>query len=142
MTRKKIVWTLSLGVLLIAVVGLIVILVAHRFYVFSVEDRIHNTFFPVADALYRYEEETGHPASSLNAVIPKYISAIPSSSLADPPTYRVLPSGKVWELVIHSNALSRPRLYICRSTQEFTPEEIHRMILQYHATWTVFPADT
>jgi hypothetical protein len=108
---------------------------------FLVEDSIHGTFFPVANALYAYQHDHGRPADSLAALVPKYIGAIPSSTLANSPNYEVLPDGRSWELVIRSRALSQPRLYICRSTQHFTPDETGRIILQYHSTWTVFPAD-
>lgn len=108
---------------------------------FIVEDSIHGTFFPVTSALYTYQREHGRAADSLAALVPKYLGAIPSSKLADSPTYRILPDGQSWELSIHSLALSQPRLYLCRSTQEFTAEETRRMIIRYHGTWVVFPSD-
>ena len=141
MPRKKRTWIRWLSFLLLTATAVVAVFLSRSLHAFFVEDRIHGTFYPVARALYSYEQDSGHPASSLEVIIPKYIPAIPSSSLADPPTYRVLPPGNVWELAIHSQALSQPRLYICRSSQEFTPEEKRRIIRQYHVTWTVFPAD-
>ena len=142
MPRKTIIWVLSLTFcLLLAVVVAVGIPIYRQFRAFSVEDSIHGTFFPVTNALYTYQQQHGRPTDSLAALVPKYLSEIPSSKLADSPTYRVLPDGQSWELVIHSGALSQRRLYICRSTQLFTPDETRRIILQYHSTWTVFPSD-
>ncbi len=143
MPRKKTAWICAaILCLLPAAVVAIGIPAYQRVRAFSVEDRIHGTFFPVTDALYTYQQEHGQPADSLATLVPKYLAAIPVSELADSPTYRVLPDGQSWELVIHSSALPRPRLYVCRSTQLFTPEERRHIITQYHGTWTVFPSDT
>ena len=142
MNRKLNIWILFIcsSLVLAFVVG--VGLPAYRHIrKFFVEDSIHSTFYPVTAALYKYQGEQGRPAESLTALMPKYLGAIPSSHLADLPTYRILPDGKSWELAIHSRALPEPRIYLCRSTQQFTPEEKSRIILEYHVTWTVFPAD-
>lgn len=140
--RKKTIWILVIGLcLLLALVGGIGIPIYQRVRTFSIENSVHSTFFPVTSALYTYQQEHGRPAESLAALIPKYINAIPSSKLTDSPTYRILPDGQSWELTIHSSTLSQPRLYICRSTQHFTPEETRRIIIQYHSTWTVFPSN-
>ena len=142
MPPKNTTWILSVIVcILLAAFVSIGISVYQQVHTFSVEDRIHGTFFPVANALYAYQQEHGRPAASLAALVPKYLGAIPSSKLADSPIYRVLPDGQSWELSIHSRALSQPRLYLCRSTQHYTPEETRRIIIQYHSTWTVLPSD-
>ena len=142
MPRKKTIWILAAALcLLLSAVGAIGIPVAQRVRAFFVEDSIHGTFYPVANALYEYQRDHGRPAESLAGLLPKYLAAIPSSQLADAPAYRASPDGSSWELVLHSRALSRPRLYICRSTQEFSPEESRRMIVRYHGIWAVFPAD-
>lgn len=110
-------------------------------HAFSVEDRIHATFFPVTQALYRYAEEQGHPAKTLGALLPKYLDALPTSPLTDALNYSVAADGQTWELSIHSRTLPHPRLYVCRSSQQYAPEEMRRVIFQYHVTWTVFRAD-
>ncbi len=138
--QKKPVLTVIICHLLAVAVG-IGISIYHRVCTFSVEDRIHGTFFPVTAALYLYQQEHGQPADALAALVPEYLSAIPSSPLADLTTYRISPDSQSWELVIHSRALAQPRLYLCRSTQHFTPDETRRIIIQYHSTWTVFPSD-
>lgn len=110
----------------------------HRaWHTFSVEDQIHGTFFPVAMALFNYEHNHSSPASNLAQLVPMYISQIPSSRFADSVEYSVINGGKAWQLSIHSRALSQPRLYCCRSSQQFTAEEARRIVLRYHGIWTV-----
>ena len=142
MPRQKKNWTLVIGVcIFVAIVGGVGHFTAQRFWAFYVEDRIHGTFYRVASALYTYQQDHEIPARSLADLVPEYVDGIPLSTLADRPTYSVSPDGQSWELVIHSRALLHPRLYICRSTQKFTPEETRRIIIHYHDTWTVFPVD-
>ena len=145
MPRTSANWVVCIAVVLVTLVGGLVAWFGVQFYrsfhAFSVEDRIHATFFPVANALYRYADEQGHPAQTLDALVPEYLVAIPSSPLSDAPSYSIAADNQTWELSIHSRALPQPRFYICRSTQQFTPEEMHRIIIRYHSTWAVFPAD-
>ena len=141
MTRKK---TLLRWLTLACLIGVVSvgIPVYQRIHAFSVEDSIHSRFFPLASALYAYQEQHAAPAPSLDAVVPSYIAQLPSSPLVDRISYSVLPDRQGWELVLHSRALFRPRLYICRSTQQFTSAEMQRVILQYHATWTILPSES
>ncbi len=141
MSRKAKIWLLGIGLCLVAGFVGLGVSIYRRIRVFATEDLIHATFHPLATALYRYQDEEKHPAESISSLIPKYLDAIPVSPLADPPKYSVSSDGQSWELVIPSRALPQPRLYICRSTQAYTPEEMRRIILQYHGTWAVFPAD-
>ena len=140
MSRKATLWIV--GISLCIVGGLV--WTGAIFYsgvrAFLAESTIHGTFYPLADALYHYQNEQGQPAKSLGAVVPRYLGTLPTSPYADAPRYRVLPGGTVWELAIDSQVLPQRRLYLCRSTQTYTPEEQRRMILYYHATWAVFPA--
>lgn len=141
--RVKLGW-LVLGPCLFVIVGFVAFgayQVVHAVHNFAVEDGIHDAFFPVARALYTYQDEHSHPAASLQVLVPKYLDAVPSTKLADKVEYRVSADDQWWELSIHSRALSRPRVYLCRSTQQFTPEEKHRILLRYHAVWAVFPAE-
>lgn len=142
MTRKTAIWVLVMSVCAVLAGGVVVWVSAVRHVrAFFVEDKIHGAYFPLTSALYTYQQERGHPAESLAALVPNSLPAIPSSTLTGPPAYRVLPGGQSWELALHSRALSRPRLYVCRSTQEFSPEEERRMVARYHGTWAVFPDD-
>ncbi len=141
MARKRILLRWLLLACLIGVVG-VALPLYQRIHAFAVEDSIHHTFFPLASALYAYEEQHAGPAPSLDSMIPSYLTQLPSSPLVDHISYTVLPDGHAWELALHSRAFFRPALYICRSTQQFTPSEMQRVILQYHATWTIFPSDS
>jgi hypothetical protein len=110
----------------------------HRaWHKFTVEDNIHDVFFPVVCALYEYEHDQGAPAASLAQLVPKYVSQIPSSALVDSVQYTLLPDGKAWQLSLHSTALDPPRLYCCRSSNKYTAEEEKRVILRYHGVWVV-----
>jgi len=106
----------------------------HRF---AVEDEIHHTFFPLATALYKFEEQHGEPATSLVQLVPDYLPAIPVSRLVSSVDYSVLGDGKTWQLTMHSRALDVPRLYCCRSTQAYSEEEQRRILGRYHGYWTV-----
>src|SRR5271170_5244866 len=101
--KYKISLSLTLFVLAVIVGGL-GLAVYYIVQAFSVEDRIHATFFPVATGLYQYEDDHKHPADSLAELVPQYLSAIPSSPLADSIHYKVSADGKSWELAIHSRA--------------------------------------
>jgi hypothetical protein len=134
-TTKKIL----LGILLFILVGVmcfawILYEAVHRW---GVEGRIHGTFFPVVHALFEYEDATGAPAKSLQDLIPKYLDAIPTCSIADSVSYRLLDNGKDWELAIRSTALRKPRVYVHRSNKSFTPEEEKKIVLHYHGVWYV-----
>ena|ERR1041385_2371622 len=107
------------------------------FHAFTVEDKIHGTFYPVAKALYDYEHDHSSPATNLTQLVPAYIGQLPSSRLADSVDYLVIDDGRAWQLSIHSRSVSEPRVYCCRSTQKFTPDEKRRVLGRYHAVWTV-----
>lgn len=128
--------TLSAGavLLVIAVVGLAVYRRAHAF---AVEGSIHSTFYPVTEALSAFAENHGAPATNLTQLVPKYLAEIPVSRFADSVEYSVIDGGKAWQLSILSRALAEPRRYCCRSTQQFTDREAQRILLRYHAVWTV-----
>lgn len=133
--RKIIVWSAVAGLLALAATlgfGLY-----DAWCRFAVEDEIHHTFFPVATALYLFEERQGAPATNLIQLVPGYLSAIPSSPLVNLVEYELLDDGTVWQLTMHSRALPTPRLYRCRSTQKYTADEQRRILGKYHGYWTV-----
>jgi len=125
------------AIALFAVAAVIGIRVHQAWHKFSVEDQIHDEFFPVTKALYDYQDAHKSPATNLAQLVPAYIAQIPSSPLADSVEYSVMDGGNAWQLSIHSRALSPPRLYCCRSSNQFTPEEKRRILIQYHHIWTV-----
>ena len=128
---------LLVAAVIIASVAVFAVSLYRRIHVFAVEDQIHGTFFPVAKALYDYEDAHSSPATNLTQLVPGYISRLPSSRFADLVEYSVIDDGKAWQLSIHSRALSQPRLYCCRSTQKFTADEEQRVLRRYHSFWTV-----
>lgn len=107
------------------------------FHKFSVEDQIHGAFFPVVAALYDYEHDHSTPATNLMQLVPAYIAQIPRSHLVDSVEYSVIDDGKTWQLNLYSHALSKPRIYCCRSSQKFSAEEERKVVLRYHGVWTV-----
>lgn len=138
MAKRKPSWivrlSLTLFLLTVIVIG---VPVYRRVHAFLVEDQIHAAFMPLIAELYRFETEEGKPPAALTDVVPKYLPTIPKSPLTEAPAYRVLSDGKTWELAIRSGALSRPRVYVWRSTYEFTPEESRRAVQRFHG-WAVF----
>lgn len=104
---------------------------------FSVEDRIHGAFYPVVNALYRFQDDTGAPAAGLAQLVPKYLTAIPRSEFVSEISYRRSSDEKAWALSLYSTALDPPRLYCCRSDRKFSAAEELRVIQRYHATWVV-----
>jgi hypothetical protein len=99
--------------------------------------QIHDTFYPVVKALYDFEHDHNSPATNLTQLVPGYIVQLPISRFADSVEYSVIDGGKAWQLNIHSQALSEPRIYCCRSNQKFSADEERRVLLRYHAVWTV-----
>ena len=128
---------LSVAVVVIAVVAVFAVSFYKHIHAFAVEDQIHGAFYPVAKALYDFEHDHNSPATNLTQLVPGYIAQLPSSRFADSVDYSVIDGGKAWQLSIHSSALSQPRVYCCRSTQKFTADEEQRVLLRYHAVWTV-----
>jgi hypothetical protein len=136
MSHKRSIFLLVV-VVVIAVGAVFAVSTYKRIHAFAVEDQIHGTFYPVAKALYDFEHDHNSPATNLTQLVPGYIAQLPSSRFADSVEYSVIDSGKAWQLSIYSRALSESRIYCCRSTQKFTADEERRVLLRYHAVWTV-----
>lgn len=137
-TKRSILLVVAVAV--VAVAAVLGIGLYRAWHTFSIEDQIHGTFFPVAKALYDYEHDHSSPATNLTQLVPGYIPQLPSSRFVDSVEYSITDDGKAWQLSIHSRTLSQPRLYCCRSTQTFTPDEERRVLLRYHSVWTVLRA--
>ncbi len=110
---------------------------SNAWHKFSIEDQVHDKFFPVVTALNKYQEESGAPATNLSQLVPRYLSGIPSSSIADSLEYQILPDGTNWQLSIYSRALNPARVYVHRSSGQFTADEQRKELTRFH-TWTVF----
>ena len=128
---------LSVAIMVLVGVAVFGVGLYRAWHAFTVEDQIHGAFFPVAMALYDYEHDHSSPATNLTQLVPAYIPQLPSSRFADSVEYSVIDGGKAWQLSIHSSTLSQRRVYCCRSTQKFTTDEERRVLLRYHAVWTV-----
>lgn len=133
---KKIIVTITF-VSLMVLVSIFAFGIRQGLREFAVEDTIHGDFFPVVRALYDYQVDHGTPAPALADLVPKYLRAIPRCNLVDKIGYLVIHDGKDWEFEVHSTALSPARFYVCRSDQKYTPDEEKRVLLRYHAYWTV-----
>jgi hypothetical protein len=134
-TRNAILLVIAVIVVcILSVVGFSTYDAWHRF---AVEDEIHLTFYPLANALYQYEEDHKTAATNLVQLALKYISIIPTSRLVSAIDYTATDDGKVWQLSLRSRALKPPRVYCCRSSQEYTEEEKKRILRRYHSLWTV-----
>jgi hypothetical protein len=133
--RKAIIW--SVVAVVLAVAGLFARVSYDTWHRFAVEDEIHDTFFPLAIALYRFEEKHGAPATNLTQLVPDYVSAIPTSRLVSAVEYTLIDDGSAWQLALHSRALDQARIYCCRSTQRYSAEEQRRVLGKYHGKWTV-----
>jgi hypothetical protein len=123
--------------LLFAFVAFMAFVAWPAWHKFSVEDRIHGAFYPVVNALYTFQQDTGVPAADLAQLTPKYLTAIPQSELVAGVSYLRSSDGKAWTLSLSSTALAPPRIYCCRSDGKYTTEEEQRVIQRYHGTWVV-----
>ena len=132
---KRIAWLVVIAALglLAAMAGILY----NAYHVFSIEDKIHDTYFPVVAALYHFEDDHVFPATNLVQLVPAYLPKIPNSPMVDSVEYTVIDSGRDWQLALTSHALSQPRVYCCRSNPIFSAEEEHRVVQRYHGVWTV-----
>ena len=126
---KKILW----GIAVVVVVG--VAAVTWGFFsalrTFGIEDRIHGTFFPVSIAIEQFAETNRFPPQSLDALIPSFLSGIPTSPLVDKLEYRVI-DGTNWIMNAHSSALKPARIYSWRSDWNFNEQERSKLIKEFH----------
>jgi hypothetical protein len=91
----------------------------------------------VVTALYKFQEDSGTPATNLLQLVPRYVSQIPTSPVADSVAYRVLPDGTNWQFSVYSRALKPPRVYMHRSSGNYTSEEGRQELTSFHL-WHVF----
>ena len=132
---KSILWLIV--ALLVAGAAWVSYNVHYAWHKFVIEDQVHGTFFPVVTALYKFQEDSGTTATNLLQLVPRYVSQIPTSPVVDSVTYRVLPDGTNWQLSVFSRALKPPRVYMHRSSGNYTPEEDRQELTSFHL-WHVF----
>jgi len=104
---------------------------------FWTEERVCGVFDPVISALENFQQQSGSPPTNLTQLVPRYLQQLPISRVANSIDYRVLADGTNWQLSVHSRALSTPRVYVHRSSQEFTDAEQRQSVTAFHG-WVVF----
>jgi hypothetical protein len=114
---------------------------AHGFYrawhKFASEERICGAFHPVMGAIDRFYERTGTLPTNLTQLVPTYVAQIPTTPVADSIDYRIMPDGTNWQLTVHSRITGAPRVFVQRSSRQFTKEERRQSVTGFHG-WVVF----
>src|SRR2546425_5094959 len=132
---KFIIWSI------VGLLGIGVASFAHGFYRawqrFASEDRISGAFHPVIAAIDQFNEATGSPPTNLTQLVPRYIPRLPAVPVADSIDYRVLPDGTNWQLSVRSRVIGVPRLFVHRSSSQFTAEEELQVVAAFHG-WRGF----
>lgn len=118
----KVLWVLFA---IVAWVGCSVLCVVSAAVVrqYRVEDKIHRAYGPVVFAIYSYQNKKGCLPQDLVDLLPDCIAALPQTAYVDTAQYRVLDGGGSWELALHSSALPRSRIYLHRSSRQYSREE-------------------
>lgn len=117
----------------------IIVIIAGRFAVtvhkawcqFGIEDQLHGTFTPVADAISRFVELNGTAPKSLEALVPSYFASVPTSPHADKVEYKMIDRTS-WVLNVHSRVLQPSRIYSWRTDQNLSETEKTNLLTQYH----------
>ena len=101
---------------------------------FKIEEEIHKTFSPLLDAINNYADINKDPPSTLDKLLPKFITRIPTSKIIENVEYKLINNGKDWELKLQGEN----NIYIYRFTNIYSAEEKKQIIKQYHGNWAVF----
>jgi hypothetical protein len=132
---KFIVWSI------VAAFGLGVAWFAHGFYRawlrFASEDRISGGLHPVMVALGEFHTDTGSLPTNLTQLVPRYVQQLPTAPVADSIDYRVSPDGTNWQLTVRSRITGAPRVFVQRSSTEFTAAEEAPVVTIFHG-WREF----
>ncbi|PWU08749.1 MAG: hypothetical protein C5B50_28940 [Verrucomicrobia bacterium] len=104
---------------------------------FASEDRFEGTFEPLSRALDQFRQSKGTLPTNLTQLVPAYLPRIPTVQTSDLVEYRVMPDGTNWQLTVHSRSMGKPRVFIQRSSRQFTPEEQRKSVTSFH-DWVVF----
>ena len=117
--------------IILVIVGTFVVTVHKALRQFGIEDQLHGTFTPVADAISRFVELNGTAPKSLEALVPSYLASVPTSPHADKVEYKVIDRTN-WALNVHSRALQPARIYSWRTDQNLSATEKTNLLTQYH----------
>ncbi len=126
---------------LVAIVALGIAYFAYGFYCawhrFASEERICGAFQPVFSALDRFQETTGKLPTNLTQLVPAYLAQIPSAPVADSIDYLVMSDGTNWQITVHSRITGPSRVYVQRSSRQFSDEERRETLGGFHG-WEIF----
>ena len=128
---KFIIWPI-VGVLAIGVAWFV-----HAWHRFASQDRIFGAFYPVIAALDEFHAATGSLPTNLTQLVPRYVSQLPTAPVADAIDYRVLPDGTNWQLTVRNRITGAPRVFVQRSSRQFTAEEESQVVVAFHG-WRGF----
>jgi hypothetical protein len=107
------------------------------FRVFSIEDEIHSTFFPVLLALDDYEARHGHPPPDLASLIPEYLPDLPVSKNVSEVYFQRSADDAGWRLHLISAATGSPRVYFAHQGMPLSEADAKDVVLVYHFRWRV-----
>jgi hypothetical protein len=132
---KLIIWSM------VGVLGIGVAWFAHGFYRawhrFASEERICGAFHPVIAAIEQFQETTGSPPTNLTQLVPRFVPRLPVAPVADSIDYRLLPDGTNWQLSVRSRVTGDPRVFVQRSSRQFTADEERQAVAVFHG-WRGF----
>jgi len=132
---KIIVWAI------VAIVVLGIAYFAYGFYRawdrFASEERICGAFHPVFGAIEKFYDTAGALPTNLVQLVPAHISEIPRAPVADSVAYRVMPDGTNWEITVRSRITGVPRVFVQRSSRQFSEAEERESLGGFHG-WVVF----
>ena len=111
--------------------------VRRAWQLFSAEDQIAHTFYPVVEAVYEYAESRGKPPASLADLVPETLAAIPKCPVVDSVSYHVRADKATWRLSLRSSVCGLKRIYCWQSDHQYTDEEERSILGRYHGGWTV-----
>lgn len=106
----------------------------HRF---ASEERICGAFQPVVTAIDEFREATGSLPTNLVQLVPRYVPQLPAAPVADSIGYQVSPDGTNWQVTVRSRITGSPRVFVQRSSQQFTAAEESQAVAAFHG-WRAF----
>jgi hypothetical protein len=119
--------------LLVCIMGVAIIArgLFKSYRIFEIEDRVHGTFFPVYTAIQRFTLTNGIPPSSLDQLVPSFLTSIPTSPYVWKLDYKPVDVSN-WIMNAHSKALQPARIYSWRSDWTVNDTERTNVLKIYH----------
>lgn len=101
------------------------------------EDRIPHAYFPMLNAIADYCETNQRAPESLEALVPRYLPAIPSNVMSEIVTYRRMTDETNWTLSIETSLRQERLIFFQSSNQSDHPPWCTNEVGWIHA-WRVF----